>query len=72
MELTFVAVETHQDLATSSDVSMDLEIKNVGTPQITLERGPYLQTLTQNSVIVKWRTEAPTNSVVNFELHRLL
>ncbi|MEZ5021653.1 MAG: M12 family metallo-peptidase, partial [Chitinophagales bacterium] len=61
-----VAVETHQDLATSSDVSMDLEIKNVGTPQITLERGPYLQTLTQNSVIVKWRTEAPTNSVVNF------
>src|SRR5215204_5093058 len=29
-----------------------------------LVRGPYLQTGTPNSVIIKWRTDEPTNSIV--------
>jgi hypothetical protein len=29
-----------------------------------LERGPYLQTPTSASMVLKWRTDVPTDSVV--------
>ncbi len=32
----------------------------------TITRGPYLQQLGQNSVIIRWRTDVPTNSMVIF------
>ncbi|WP_282178390.1 metallophosphoesterase [Maribacter stanieri] len=35
-------------------------------PSITVERGPYLQSGTPTSVIVKWRTNIATESVVNY------
>jgi hypothetical protein len=63
-----LAVEIHQVNATSSDISMNLKIENIGNPTVELERGPYLQTLTENSVIVKWRTNVPVNSIVNYGL----
>ena len=31
-----------------------------------LMRGPYLQSLTQESIIVRWRTDSAANSVVNY------
>ncbi|MEZ5001485.1 MAG: metallophosphoesterase [Chitinophagales bacterium] len=61
-----IAVEMHQDNVTSSDISMDMQLINVGTPELTFERGPYLQTLTQSSVIVKWRTGLPIGSFVAY------
>jgi hypothetical protein len=47
---------------------MNLKIENIGNPTVELERGPYLQTLTENSVKVKWRTNVPVNSIVNYGL----
>ena len=32
----------------------------------TLTRGPYLQSPTENTVVIKWRTSANTNSKVRF------
>jgi hypothetical protein len=32
----------------------------------TITRGPYLQQLGQNSVIIRWRTDVPTSSLVTF------
>jgi UDP-2,3-diacylglucosamine pyrophosphatase LpxH len=34
----------------------------------TLIRGPYLQTATSNSMVIRWRTEQPANSRVKFGL----
>ncbi|WP_299778987.1 metallophosphoesterase [uncultured Formosa sp.] len=36
------------------------------SPAIIVERGPYLQSGSATSVIVKWRTNVPTTSVVNY------
>jgi hypothetical protein len=35
-------------------------------PPLRLTRGPYLQTGTQTNIIVRWRTNLPTNSVVRY------
>jgi hypothetical protein len=63
-----LAVEIHQSAVNSSDISFDLQLIGLsGTgalPAIT--RGPYLQNATTNSVVVRWRTYFPTNSVVRF------
>ena len=59
-----IAVEVHQRSTTSSDISFDLEIS--APPPIT--RGPYLQNLTSSSVVVKWRTSYPTQSVIRYGL----
>ncbi len=32
----------------------------------TLTRNPYLQQLSQNGVIIRWRTDVPTNSIVSY------
>src|SRR5882762_9718926 len=34
-----------------------------------LVRGPYLQTPTSDSIILRWRTDIPTESVVNYGTH---
>ena len=38
------------------------------SPTITLLRGPYLQSGTSSSVIIKWRTDEATESVVHYGL----
>ena len=35
--------------------------ENIGQ---TIDRGPYLQTVTNESIILKWRTDSSTNSKV--------
>jgi len=43
-------------------------VKKEKTPDVLarLIRGPYLQVATHNSIIIRWRTDALTRSVVNF------
>ncbi|HQQ62920.1 MAG TPA: metallophosphoesterase [Pseudomonadales bacterium] len=60
-----LAVEIHQSSATSSDISFALQVLGNPHPE---PRGPYLQILTPDSVIIKWRTDTASNSRVNFGL----
>jgi uncharacterized protein (TIGR03437 family) len=59
-----IAVEVHQASGSSSDLGFDLELTS--ETGIAVTRGPYLQMGTPNSVIVRWRTDAPTDSRVSF------
>ena len=62
-----VAVEIHQANATSSDVSFDLELTASTAASVpVVVRGPYLQSGTPNSVVVRWRTDIATDSRVCF------
>jgi len=60
-----LAVEVHQANGTSSDVSFDLEL-TASTSTTAVVRGPYLQVATPGSIVVRWRTDAPTDSVVRY------
>jgi hypothetical protein len=64
--LNTIAVELHQRDGTSSDIGFDLELKELPKPSII--RGPYLQLATTNSMNLRWRTDAPTNSRVRWGL----
>ncbi len=59
-----LAVEIHQVLPDSSDISFNARLSAVTTPSVV--RGPYLQMGTTNSVVVRWRTDAATDSRVIF------
>jgi hypothetical protein len=59
-----LAVEIHQDTASSSDIGFDLEVLGTDYPVVT--RGPWLQKGTPNAVTVRWRTDAPFPSVVRY------
>lgn len=62
-----VAVEVHQAGASSSDLSFAFELLgDAGQATPDLLRGPYLQQGTPTSVIVRWRTGQPSDSVVRF------
>jgi hypothetical protein len=62
-----IAVEMHQNIRTSADLSFDMEIKGI-KPAVTatLTRGPYMNLATQNSIIIRWRSDVATNSKVSF------
>jgi hypothetical protein len=57
-----LAVEVHQASASSSDLSFDLELRVSDQPAVV--RGPYLQRMTATSIILRWRTDCPTDSRV--------
>ena len=63
-----IAVEMHQNVNTSSDISFDLELIGTlaGPVTATLTRGPYMNSATQSSVVIRWRSNVATNSKVNF------
>jgi acid phosphatase type 7 len=62
-----IAVEIHQDDNSSSDISFDLSLSGDQAVQnIAINRGPYLQQATPNSVIIRWRTDLPTESRVKY------
>jgi len=49
------------------DLSFDLEMTGILVPiPADIIRGPYLQKGTESSVVVKWRTDIPAQSVVNY------
>ena len=62
-----IAVEIHQDLVTSSDISFDLRLTGLdNTPAVF--RGPYLQTAHAQGITIKWKTDVPTNARVRYGL----
>src|SRR5947207_158340 len=63
-----LAVEVHQFAPTSTDLAFDLQLLG-DTGSLTLSsvtRGPYLQTGTPTSLVIRWRTDTATNSRVLF------
>ena len=59
-----IAVEVHQNTASSSDLSFDLFLKAIDHEEVT--RGPYLQRGSSDAVVVRWRTMLPTDSRVRY------
>lgn len=58
-----LAVEIHQESDTSDDLAFDASLTGyAGDPAIT--RGPYLQQVTPDSIVVRWRTDAPSEGEV--------
>ena len=56
-----IAVELHQRSLSSSDLGFNFELL---ASSAIIERGPYLQSQSPNSVVVKWRTTNAGNSRV--------
>lgn len=62
-----IAVEIHQQAATSSDISFNAKLYASGQPPApVITRGAYLQKLTPNSVSIRWRTNVASDSRVQF------
>ncbi len=61
----WLAVEVHQTTPSSSDLVFDLGLL-YSTTSASVTRGPYLQSATDTSVVVRWRTGVPTTSAVRF------
>lgn len=62
-----IAVEIHQASGASSDISFALALlgeDQAVTPNVT--RGPYLQMGTPSSIVVRWRTDVPSDSRVRY------
>jgi len=57
-----VAVEVHQHNVGSNDLAFDLELSVQDSA--TVIRGPYLNKNTEDSIVVKWRTDIPTDGTV--------
>jgi Phosphodiesterase/alkaline phosphatase D len=52
-----LAVEVHQNDPTSTDLSFNLQLLgNLGGGDPSLSRGPYLQSGSQTSITIRWRT----------------
>ena len=62
-----IAVELHQRGALSSDLSFDMKL--IASIQPEVVRGPYLQTGTPNSMVVRWRTVQAGPSKVWYGTH---
>ncbi len=60
-----IAVEIHQDAATSSDLSFELELTGLDANP-SVHRGPMIQIVTPTSAVIKWRTDVPSDSRVRF------
>ncbi len=59
-----VAAEIHQSDPASSDLSFDLSLAATPLVNPTVTRGPYLQCASPTSMVVRWRTSVPTDSLV--------
>jgi hypothetical protein len=65
--LNTIAVEIHQRDGTSSDLGFDMELKQhplVVNP--SLLRGPYLNSGTPTSMVIRWRTDVASTSKVTW------
>lgn len=62
-----IAVEIHQSAPAAPDLRFNLKMDaSTNLPAITIDRGPYLQTATENSIIIKWRSSIATDSKVMY------
>ncbi|WP_179333186.1 choice-of-anchor D domain-containing protein [Winogradskyella costae] len=66
--INIIAVEIHQSSVNSGDISFNFKLTPSTSiaPTIEVERGPYLQSGTPTSVVVKWRTAVETQSAVKY------
>ena len=60
-----IAVEIHQDLPTSSDLSFDLRLTALDADAVVF-RGPYPQSAGSTAVTIKWKTDVQTNARVRY------
>lgn len=67
-----IAVEIHQDDNSSSDISFNFSMVAHSGLSAQVVRGPYLQKANQNSIIVRWKTDVPTDSRVRFGVSPVL
>ena len=61
-----IAVEIHQNSVTSTDISFDLQLIGNTGGDASLTRGPYMNSALQNSIVIRWRTDLPTNTKVSY------
>lgn len=62
-----LAVEVHQHSATSSDLSFNLTMSGVPAPGVTvITRGPYLQKANASTMVVRWRTNISSPSILDY------
>lgn len=59
-----LAVEVHQASVESSDLSFDCELTELPLPPVV--RGPYLQMMGPDRVTIRWRTDLPTDSRIQY------
>jgi hypothetical protein len=59
-----LAVEVHQAAPDSIDLSFDLQLN--ASNVLVATRGPYLQQGTPKSIVVRWRTQRPSDSRVRY------
>ncbi|MBD1261654.1 metallophosphoesterase [Maribacter polysiphoniae] len=64
--LILIMLFTVNSFSQTATVDTQVVTSEKNSPSIVVERGPYLQTGTPTSVIVKWRTDIATESVVNY------
>lgn len=62
-----LAVEIHQQAASSSDISFNLRLiaSDQQVPPV-IRRGAYLQKLTPTSIVIRWRTDKTSDSKVKY------
>ena len=61
-----IAVEVHQVSPTSSDMRMNLRLREVEPEAAAVDRGPYLQLGAHDRMTVRWLTNIPTSSVLKY------
>ncbi|WP_430405874.1 metallophosphoesterase [Fluviicola sp.] len=63
-----IAVEVHQNVGTSSDLTFDMEMLALAPVPggAAISRGPYLQTVTSSSIILHWKTDVSVDSKVTY------
>jgi len=62
-----MAVEVHQRSASSSDISFNLTMSGVPASGVAvITRGPYLQRASDNKLVLRWRTNLATASIVDY------
>ncbi len=61
-----IAVEVHQNAASSSDLTWDMKLTGIPVGLALITRGPYLQKATPTSMLVRWYTDDPEDSEVKY------
>jgi hypothetical protein len=61
-----IAIEVHQRSASSSDLSFDFSLFGIPANGVAVvTRGPYLQRANNNTVVVRWRTNINSPSILD-------
>ena len=65
-----IAIEVHQSSASSSDISFDFSVSGIPASGVSVvTRGPYLQQANDTSIVIRWRTNNATASIIDYGLN---